>query len=221
MAFTAFTLPASASMVSTSSDVTVLSSPPPSVQQNQLQSNTDVFFFQERNAFTLPLPLAVDTATPGTYGKGGVIPLPSDISAGTTVNSYYLSANPDLPVLPLGYALYSGSVTFGPGEKVIGLEFLDASLLLGAAEVGAPGTAYPPPPLGYGLEPGDDSVRLSADRGTVNFSFITGNGDDTGGEDQIRIITAVNAVTPAPEPANIVLMMSGTCCLVLARRKRI
>jgi hypothetical protein len=122
-------------------------------------------------------------------------------------------------VFPIGgYDLYSGSVTFGPGEKVIGLEFLDGSLLLGDFEVGAPGTAYAPPPLGFGLELADDSVTLSADRSTVSFSLLTGNGDDTGGEDQIRIITAVNTV---PEPASIVLMMSGACFLALVRRKRI
>jgi hypothetical protein len=209
-------LPAAASIISTTGDVTDLSSPPASVQFNQLQSNTQVFAFQEQSDFTLPLILPVDVTAPGTYSKLSDIPLPSVISAGSVVNSYYLSADPDLPVLPLGFALFSGSVTFSPVESVLGIEFLEPSLLLGSLEVGASGTAYPPPPLGYGLELGNDSFTISADRSTVNLNWITGGGDDTGGVDQIRIITEATAV---PEPGSIFLMIGGACFLALSRVK--
>jgi hypothetical protein len=223
IACTISALPAAASIISTTGDVTYLPSPPASVQFNQLESNSQVFAFQEQADFTLPSLLPVDATDPGTYSKLSDIPLPSVIPGGTVVNSYYLSADPDLPLLSLGYALFSGSLTFSPGESIVGIEFLEPSLILGELEVGASGTAYPPPPVGFGLElsnlvvlAGNDSFTISGDRRTLSLDWITGGGSDTGGVDQIRIITEVAAV---PEPGSIFLLIGGACCLALARIK--
>jgi hypothetical protein len=223
--FVAISATSYASIISTTG-VTVLSTPPASVQLNQLQSNTDVYAFQEQNSFDLSLPLLVDVTDPGLYDSLSDIPLlPGHIAAGTTINSYYLTADPDLRLLTLDFVLFSGrSITFSPGETVIGIQFLEPSLLLGALEVGASGTAYPPLPVGYGLEltnllidPANDSFSLSADRSTVSLDLITGGGLDTGGVDQIRIITSI---APVPEPGTYLLMLSGACLIMFAVRRR-
>jgi hypothetical protein len=209
----------------TTAGVTVLPAPPASVQLNQLQSNTDIFAFQENSNLDLSAPLLVDVTAPGLYDSLSDIPLlPSTIAAGTRVNTYYLSADPDLNLISLDFVLFSGrSVTFSPGETVIGIQFLEPTLLLGELAVGAPGTAYPPLPVGFGLEltnllvdPANDSFSLSADRSTVGLDLITGGGLDTGGVDQIRIITSV---APAPEPGTILLMLLGACLLMPAIRR--
>jgi hypothetical protein len=219
-----FVLPVSASIISLSG-VTVLPSPPASVQLDQLQSNTTVYAFQERNGSTLGAPLLVDVSAPGSYNNLSDIPLPSSIPAGTVVNSYYLSADPDLALLPFKAVSFPGlAVTFSPGETVIGIQFLEPSLLLGSVALGAPGTAYPPPPVGYGLElttagvfTDKDTFSLSADRRTVSLNLITGSGTDTGGVDQVRIITSV---APVPEPGTVFLLLSGASCLAFAVSRR-
>jgi hypothetical protein len=214
--------------MSTSAGVTVLGSPPPSVQFNQLESNTDIFAFQERAGYTLPVPVLVDVTDPGTYDQVSDVPLiPSTIPAGTTVNSYLLHADPDLRLVSTDFVVYSNrSVTFDANEVVIGIQLRTDTLLLMHPVLGAPGTAYPPPSVTFGLEltdliilPGDDSLTLSADRRTVTVNLITGSGADTGGMDQVRILTQTLA-QPIPEPSTFAFMAAGAVAFIAARRRR-
>ena len=66
-----------ADLVIPATGVQLLPAPPANFQLNQLQSNTDVFVWQEQANFVLPTNLSVDTKAPGTFPPnlltGGVI----------------------------------------------------------------------------------------------------------------------------------------------------
>jgi hypothetical protein len=213
-----------AGILTTSAGVVVLGSPPPSVELNQLESNTDIFVFQERANFTLPAPLPVDVTLPGTYDElSDAPPPPSFLPPGMVVNSYFVHADADLPLLSTGFVTYPNrSITFDPTEVVIGIQFRNLTLILSHPLIGAPGTAYPPPPLSSGLNladifilPTDDSFILSADRRTVTFNLAVGSGIDGGGVDQARIITQT-----IPEPSSLALGGLGLLLLAGARHLR-
>lgn len=94
--------------------------PPPSVQLNQLTSDTNLFAFNERQCFTLAFDLHTDN---------GAIP------ANTLMSSHFLHGNPNTSLLLDGRVQFNG--------PVIGV--ISSTALLNASDVpcGAAGTIYP------------------------------------------------------------------------------
>jgi hypothetical protein len=209
-------VPAGATIISASPGVTVLGAPPPSLQLNQVQSNTNIFAITERLSETLFIPIPVDAADPGSYDTFADLS-PAIIPAGQTVNSYILHADPDIPLLPfIAIPYLNRSVTFAPDEQIIGI-MVDMSTLRAADFfLGAPGTDYPPFPIFSGLELdiADGPIIISPDRRTLTVNFSVATGLDFGGVDQVRVLTTVNAV---PEPLSLMLAGAGLLGIGLAR----
>jgi hypothetical protein len=213
--------PGRAGIITTSPGVTVLASPPASTQFNQLQSNTNVFAFLERENETLFLPIPVDATAPGSYDTFADLS-PAILPDGLTVNSYLIHADPDVPLQPfIGVPYLNRSVTFDPSERIVGIMVDVFTLRAGDPFLGALGTDYPPFPLFSGLELDliDGPIVISPDRRTLTVNFSVGTGLDLGGVDQVRVITTVN---PVPEPFTTSLVMAGLAGIVgrrvLARR---
>jgi hypothetical protein len=215
-------LPGSADIISTSAGVTVLAAPPLSTQLNQLQSNTDVFAFQERVGETLFLPVPVDATDPGSYDSFADLD-PAILPMGLTVNSYMIHADPDIPLLPfISIPYLNRSVTFAPNEQIVGIMVDMFTLRAGDFFLGSPMTAYPPFPVFSGLELDlvDGPIIISPDRRTLTVNFDVATGLDLGGVDQVRVITTVN---PIPEPLTVALTgagLAGIACVGALRRRR-
>ncbi len=193
---------ARAGIISTSGQVDVLSTPPASLLNGHLQSNTTIFAFTERTDLTLSSALPVDVSTQGTYQKLSSL-TPGTIAAGTMVDSYFLHSDP-----PNGNSTYNASLTFS--SPILGIIVLSSSLSSTDSILGAPGTVYPSKDGTRGLEFGkteDYVVWVSGD--TVDVQFHTHSSID-----EIRIITAAS---PVPEPTGLVLGASALGVLGLAR----
>jgi hypothetical protein len=192
--------------------VTVLATPPPSVQWNQLESNTDIFAFKEVSNVMLPLPVLVDATTPGTYASESDL-TPGFIPAGTVVNSYLVHSDPNEPLLPDVLVPYLNRLlTFN--EQIVGLMFLDTTLQASNLFLAAPGTAYPPPQVDWGLKLDVDDGPIIWSGSKVTWNSQTGSGADGGGEDDIRVVTVT---APVPEPGTLWLPAAALGLLLLWR----
>lgn len=207
-----------AAIVSVSGDISVISTPS-SVEPGMLESSTNIFAFDERQAYTLTSDLNVDELR-GTSAPGV-------ISAGTVVNSYFLHADPvGGSEDPADVSSLTATITFdtrilgliwtgvvGPAQPVSPM-YLDASDYLGLSS-----TMYPTGGLGRGYEADDhylingtrDYVTISAD----GYSLTTVSSSALPlYSDQLRVLTAV------PIPAAVWLFGSGFLALVgVAKRK--
>lgn len=175
--------------------------------------------FAEKKGLYLSNAVLVDTLVStlpsgGTNAKGGS----AGILAGLTVESYLMHF--DTPNLNRSV---SGTVTFS--TPILGIIWetgapspngllLDGHRYAKDDLLGRPDLIYPtvPPSSAYqarGIEP-DDVLRISADRTSLSFDFSI-----TGPYDQIRIITASDAV---PAPAG--LPLAGIAIVTLAMRRR-
>jgi hypothetical protein len=176
-------------------DVEVMPLPPESVQLNELTSNTDIFIFGEVSNLLLPFDLHVDAAVPGNYTSpflaGGTI------TAGTVVNSYLVHSDPTA-----GFPLFYNdrTLTFSNGEEIVGLIMLAPTLNETTSLLGAPGTLYPPAPAAWGLEFALEPDSILWAGSTITWNTLTGGGHDSGGEDNIRILTVQTIQTPEPQP---------------------
>ncbi|HTQ57650.1 MAG TPA: hypothetical protein VMI94_24445 [Bryobacteraceae bacterium] len=205
-------LPAYGSIIVVSGEVTEIPAPA-SIQPGQLLSDSAIYLFNEQVDLTLPSSVTVGISQPGSYTVGGSTPLtPGTLAAGVTVNSYLLRAAPESNPADANNRQFEGEITFGDGEKIIGI-MLGADNI-GATDIifGAPGTSYPPGSLANGgLEPGD-FIWVSGNDETVYVSFHVDA--DTSGMDMIRILTST-----VPEPADFLLMGSGLAVLGLLKRQ--
>jgi hypothetical protein len=109
--------------------------PPPSVELNQLQSNVDLFAFNERQCFSLTYNLQTDH---------GVIP------AFTKMSSHGLHGDPFTQLVLNGRVRFDGQI-IGVISTTAGLDATDAAC-------GAPGTVYP-----TGVEPNRGLESTQAD----------------------------------------------------------
>lgn len=184
----------------------ILGSPPPSVIEGALESNTDAHIFLE-STMTLPAPVSVDIATPGLYNQSnpddpGVIP------AGTLVNSYFL--HHDSVEEQLSTVVAFGTFPDPVLGIIIGDTFLDASDPL----LGSPLTTYPTGLAFRGLEvPAlalNDVVFWSGNMVFVSISSTTAEVLD-----QVRIVTAA-----VPEPSTVALGLAAAPLAWLALRRR-
>lgn len=202
-------VPAFGSMIVVSG-VTQLSPPPASLLPGALVSDTTIYGFSEQVGLTLLTAVEAGITSPGTYV---CCPPPSfpigSIPAGTTVDSYLLYASPASNVAGQPGRAFTGTISFSPGETIVGIIIGYQNLANTDPFLGATGTQYPPASFGLGgLEP-NDSVTLSSNLSTVTVDFRIMEGSD----DMIRILTT------APEPADFLLIGSGLIVLALFRRR--
>jgi hypothetical protein len=192
-----------ADIIGTTGAIDLLPSAPPSVKIGALQSNTQIFTFNEQQFLTLPSAISVDITAAGSYPPNTLTP--GTLAAGTQVESDFLHTDPKN-----NSSMYDGSVTFS--TPILGVIVLSASLNATDSLLGAPGTLYQTGDSERGLEltSGQDSVMVSSDLKTLTVHFFT-----HGNLDEVRVLTAVT-----PEPSSIVIAGCGALFLTLAARLR-
>jgi hypothetical protein len=186
---------ASAGVIGTTGQVTIIAPPPDVTVNGPVESNTTGFFFTERTGLALPSTLTVDFTSTGSHTANPVAPLPT-ISAGTLVDSYYFVTD------PIGSDVnnlrnFDGSFTFS--TDILGVIALDPEFASSNAALGHPGTSYSASGVAYEMGNPRDSFIISADRRTLTFSSSANTAAD-----DLRIITSA-----VPEPGSAVLIVAG------------
>lgn len=178
--------PAHATITATAGQ-TVKIAAPPSVAPGALESNTQIFAFDERQSVTLKSPLAVDVTQPGRVHSDSDL-TPGTIPAGTRVSSHFLHADPVGSPAPQGSPVWNGTATFD--NTIVGIVVLD-STLDNSDGLGAVGTIYPTGYATRGLEFNGTvyDFVLSNDMKTITVGFAAHL------LDEVRVITAA---PPAP-----------------------
>jgi len=116
--------------------------PPPSVDLDALESDTEVRTFEELQVVTLGAPLVVNISAPGVYDDAADV-TPATIPAATVISSHLVHFDIVFQGAP-GAA--TGSVTFR--DRILGVIVDDADL--DATDfLGAPGTTYPQPGIQF------------------------------------------------------------------------
>lgn len=197
---------AGATPIGFSGAVTIIAAPA-DAQLHALESDTAAPLFNEVTNLLLALPLLVDITTTGTFDTVAS-PTPGSIAAGTAVDSYYLITDP--VGAPTTFSRrYLGSITFS--TDILGIVALN-TYASSDPIVGHPGTLYTNH-AGIAIDFGvPDVLVLSADRRTVSFDLTSGPGADN-----FRVITAA---TPVPEPASMLLLISGLVGVATRLRRR-
>lgn len=203
---------ASANSVSTTGAMTLVT-PPSSVVQGSLESNTEQFLFQEQSGLKLGSSLAVDITTAGTFTSLASL-TPGFIPAATVVNSYLIHAE----AVNVGAASYMGSVTFN--SAILGIIVLSQSLDKTDALLGHVGTLYPV----AGSEPSrglEIGSALPFDTVSVSGQTVMLTDAVNGAQDEIRVITATTPVSTVPEPDTVLLLGTGLLGLMSAVRRKL
>ena len=151
---------------------------PSSAVFNDLESNTRIHAFPERENYTLPQDVTVDISAPGDYDHGyrqtaKVIP------AGTMVNCHFLHYDP----VGSQWATSAGAISVS-GE-ILGLIVTSGQLDATDHILGAPGTAYPTGQGARGFENRAEIVRLEADMRTFTINRF----QSTFPGEQVRILS--------------------------------
>jgi len=183
-------------------------SPPASIVGTT--SDTTIFEFAEQQGVVLGSNLTVGFTMPGTYAccaglPGGTVP------AGDDVNSYVLYAAPTTNGTGGVGRDFKGSVTFSPGEHVVGVIAYYKNIFVTDSLFGAPGTTYP----GFNVNTAGaegDTIILGANLQAVFVDFRA----SVGNIDMIRILTET---TGTPEPAEFLLIGSGLVALGFCKRR--
>ena len=178
---------ATADIVSTTGQITVLDPPPPSVVTGALESDTEIFVFAEREGTTLASDLTAVVATPGLSIVGSALPATGTVSAGTIVDSYLFHAD---KVGSTGTVTVAGTVTFD--ADILGVLVRTSSLTASDGALGSPTTLYSTE-ANRGFENVDDLVTISSDLRTISVQFYHGQV-----EDEIRVVTAAGSAPAVP-----------------------
>ncbi len=187
-----------------------LTSPPPSVNLGADESNSQITVFQEKQNFALPGAVQADvvesagSAFPQTYNTAASMPAPSNIAAGTVVDSYYIHTEPvGNPVVGMHY---TATIRFDRPIVGLFLQWVDnvsnpplaGPLTLNNTDgvLGVGGVNYNTPPHnGRGMEfppGGHDDIVTVVNSQTLSLNFVTQSE-----RDDLRVVTQG---TPAAAP---------------------
>jgi hypothetical protein len=200
-------------ILATEGNLQVLSPPPPDARQNQLESSSEMFVWEEEDDIFLPVDIKVDIVDPGTYDQGSDR-VQEIIPAGTHVRVYFLHADrpgasgQTLIQYPPTRILFSG-IILGIASKP---KYLDQSDFLGE-----PATMYGPT-IARGLSLGLGSLR---DRITLEDNLQWLDLDHvcaTSVRDELRVFTTFED-GPIPEPATMAVLVAGAAGVLVRRRR--
>jgi prepilin-type N-terminal cleavage/methylation domain-containing protein len=151
--------------VNGSSTINYLPTPPPDVRFNtpEVESNTQIFVFRERESFPLPKAIKIDIDRPGFYDQFTRIP-GTTIPAGTRVDSFFAHFD------SVGRQGVTSSGTITVGGQIIGLIVNDGTLNTTDTIVGAEGTTYSTGQGARGFENRAEQVTLTDDLKTVEIN---------------------------------------------------
>lgn len=168
----------------------VLIPPPPSVNVNVLQSDTQAVAFDEQQNVVLANPLAVDITTQGNFGTQASL-TPGTIAAGTTVSSHFVHYDPVTGSFVHGVQVNGGVIRFD--HRIVGIITTGGNLDSSDSVVGVGGTTYPTgfAKRGLLLDPFEgDNLTVACDTLTLNALYA---GEDTA---QLRVITDTGTCPP-------------------------
>ena len=208
----AVVVPAYGSIINFSGDVQE-GSLPQNLTPGNFESNTTIWAFTEQQNVTIGAnEVGVGISMPGTWVCCSSSNLSPALLPAGDYDSYLLYASP-ASAGPGGYVLYTGSITFSPGQKTVGIIIGNSGLLASNSLFGVPDTMYPPSTYSQaGLDPADFVIWGSGSNAVYVNLYMGGPGN----VDMVRIITTVT-----PEPAAFLLLGSGLLALALVgRRKR-
>jgi len=162
--------------------------PPPSVGNNDQQTNNTLFAFNEKQDQVLAQAIDLDLVPIGD---------PTTLLIGTAVSSHYVFADPSASLNRV-----TGSVTFD--QPILGVIFDDTKLDATNTILGTAG-GYDSPSL-LGLESGDIVTLTAID--TVTIDFTAGSPGD-----YIRVITQ-----GVPEPSSLTTLALAATAMTRRRR---
>ena len=196
--------PAQADILSTTGAMAPITAPV-SFLEGATESSTLIGILDE-GVTVLPLDIFVNAVGLGTHtGSSGA---PIAIPAGSMVHTYIVHFDPNG-----GVVMLTGSVTFDPGETILGIQTHTPYLDLADAVVGDPLATYPTGLLdfrAFETLPGTDKVTVPPSLDSASFTLIAELGID-----QARIVTLV------PEPATLSLLAIGGLALIRSKRNHI
>ncbi|MCB9853787.1 MAG: hypothetical protein H6819_11870 [Phycisphaerales bacterium] len=160
--------------------------PPASTLPGALQSNTQVFVFDELQGVTLAGSIPVDITAVGTYNNAASL-TPGVLATGTLVDVHLIHFDQ----LGAGTTTLTGAVSFD--GNIIGVQVLSPSLNT-ADGLGTAG-AYPTGNAQRGVEFNGESITVLATNRDIRFTLVTSNVID-----QVRVFTRPDEGPPQPKP---------------------
>lgn len=183
--------------------------PPPSVEHQILESDTQIHVFNEQSGVTLTSDLLVNGSQAGQF-------TPITLSSGTTVNSHMVHVDPETFDPENNNVISNATITFD--TAILGLIWISADLDTSDSLFGATGVLYPTGTSFRGAGnavPGSDIFFVDPFDNTrlIIDTIVTGFGTGDGAMDQVRVLTAV------PVPAALWLFLSGITGLITISKR--
>ncbi len=188
---------------------------PNSVSEGNWENDDFLRVFSERQNYLLPTSVAIDIATPGTYGRNaGFVPSTQSIGINTAINSHFLHFD---PIGAPGNMTRAGSITFDTDILGVivgvfnGVNVASPNNTLGLSNgiLGIPRISYDVS-ISELYPGGGDQITLSSDRRSLSLLLISGPGSDN-----VRIITQA-----VPEPENAFVCMLFVALLILMAQRK-
>jgi hypothetical protein len=210
-------LPLEATVVQSSYHCGYVGVAPPSVKLGAMVNNSFIMAFPERQNVTLTNGVTVDITTPNvTYKATSQLP-GGLLLAGLKVNSYYIHANVNEPMVTFEKQFLG----FSENEVIVGLIVTTANLRASDAVLGSPTTQYDTTDQGIGLHlfpVGKDSVGFQPASSTNSFTNLVGFSETVTPTSvtDFRVVTQVIPTTPASKtPMEAGFAISGLAGLAL------
>jgi len=186
MAIAAWAATSAQAAITATFPAATLIGPPASTLPGALQSNTQVFVFDEQQSVALPGSIPVDITAIGTYNNAASL-TPGVLLTGTVVDSHLIHFDQVGP----GTTTLTGSVSFD--GDILGVQLLSPTLN-SADGLGTAG-AYPTGNPNRGVEFVGESITVLATNRDIRFTLITSNVID-----QVRVFTRPADGPTEPRP---------------------